>query len=58
MLSTLRKIREQLISLEERAADFADSENEKTADKYADVPDELQAAIDALENAISALTLP
>jgi hypothetical protein len=55
MLSILRKIKEQLVALEEKAADYADSENEKTADKYADVPDELQAAIDALENAIAAL---
>jgi hypothetical protein len=55
MIATLRKINEQLVKLQERAADLADSENQKTADRYCDVPDELGAAIDALETAIGML---
>lgn len=41
--------------MKERAEEFADSENETTADKYGDVASELEAALDSLQNALDAL---
>lgn len=55
MLKQLQKIKDQLAALEEKAAQYRDGDSEKTSDKYANVPDHIQGAVDALEEAISEL---
>lgn len=51
-LSTMYDKLEQLIS---RAEELADSENERTSERYTNVLSSLEAARDALEEAISEL---
>lgn len=51
----LQAIIDKLTALQTRAEEFADSENEKTAEKYADIPDLIEAAIDSLGEALDAL---
>ena len=55
MKAKLEKIVGQLQDLLEEAQELADSENEKTADKYADVPSCIEQAIDSLEEAVGYL---
>lgn len=55
MKAQLEKIIGMLEPLLEKAADYADSENERTAEKYADVPDFIQDAISSLNDAVDAL---
>ncbi len=55
MRKSLQAIIDKLTALQERAAELADSENEKTAERYADVPDQIEAAIDSLTEAVDAL---
>lgn len=54
-VDAVRTIREKLAQWLERAEELADSENQATADRYVDVPDNLSAAIDALDEIIDAL---
>ena len=55
MLSKLQKLRDQLQDLLDKAEELSLSDNERTAEKYANVSDNLSAAIDAIEEAISEL---
>ena len=55
MKSVLEAIKTKLEALQEKAEGYADSENEKTTERYADVPDYLASAIDALDEAITCL---
>lgn len=54
-VDAVRTIREKLAQWLERAEELAESENQVTADRYADVPDNLSTAIDALDEIIDAL---
>ena len=55
MGSRIQKIINKLEAELELAEEYADSERESTADKYADVPDMIQAAIDALQEVVDHL---
>ena len=55
MSKQLQAIIDKLTTMQERASELADSENEKTADRYVDIPDFIEAAIDSLTEAVDAL---
>jgi len=55
MKSQLEKLKGQIEALVSRAEELSDSENEKTAQKYQDIPIHLEAALDAIEEAIQEL---
>ena len=55
MKTQFGKIVAQLTNMKERAEELADSENEKTIEKYENIPDFIDMAIDAIEEAIEAL---
>ena len=55
MKSQLTAIITKLQALHNRAAGLADSENETTAEKYADIPDAIQEALDTLNSILSDL---
>jgi hypothetical protein len=56
MNKSLQAIIDKLTTLQGRAEELADSEVEKTADRYADIPDFIEAAIDSLTEALDALS--
>jgi ElaB/YqjD/DUF883 family membrane-anchored ribosome-binding protein len=56
MRTQLETIITKLEALLSRAEEYCDSENENTAERYADVPSNIEAALDALREAVEALT--
>lgn len=55
MRKSLQSIIDKLAALQDRAAELADSENDRTAERYTDLPDYIEAAIDSLREAVDAL---
>lgn len=55
MQKQLFTIIDKLNALLETAQGYADSENEKTADKYADIPSHIESAIEAIQEAADLL---
>ena len=55
MRKQLQAIMDKLAAMQSRAEELADSENERTAERYADIPDNIASAIDALQEAIDDL---
>lgn len=55
MQKSLLTIINKLNVLLETASERFDSENEKTAEKYADIPSYLESAIEALQDAVDCL---
>lgn len=56
MTKQLQAVIDKLAAMQARAEELADSESEQTAERYADVPDNIATAIEALQEAIDALT--
>lgn len=55
MKAQLDKVLITLTQLSERAENLANSDSEKTSEKYADIPGYLEDAMEAIANALSEL---